>query len=255
MKIQIVSDLHIDFSPIHLVNKDDVDCLVVAGDLCEFRHHNLADSFFEMCSKEFPFTLYVMGNHEFYGSTIPRVKEEASHLLDKYKNVVLLDNNCIVYKGIQFIGGTLWTDCNKSDPRTLYSLRSMMWDFRGIQNYEGMRFTPENSVDFHNKTLQYITECYKDNLTNVVISHHSPCHKSINERYANDVIMNGGFHSDLSEFILNRPQIKAWIHGHTHFCFDYFLGDTRIVCNARGYTGQGMKDENEEFNPSKIIEL
>jgi hypothetical protein len=47
--------------------------------------------------------------------------------------------------------------------------------------------------------------------------------------------MNGGYSSELSEFILDHPQIKLWTHGHTHEPFDYMIGDTRIVCNPRGY--------------------
>ncbi|MFO7724898.1 MAG: 1-acyl-sn-glycerol-3-phosphate acyltransferase, partial [Oceanipulchritudo sp.] len=26
-----------------------------------------------------------------------------------------------------------------------------------------------------------------------------------------------------------------WIHGHSHGFFDYHIGDTRVVCNSRGY--------------------
>jgi len=36
---------------------------------------------------------------------------------------------------------------------------------------------------------------------------------------------------------MDHPQIKLWIHGHTHESFDYMVGDTRIVCNPRGYIG------------------
>jgi hypothetical protein len=34
---------------------------------------------------------------------------------------------------------------------------------------------------------------------------------------------------------MDRPQIKLWTHGHTHELFDYMIGDTRVVCNPRGY--------------------
>jgi hypothetical protein len=49
--------------------------------------------------------------------------------------------------------------------------------------------------------------------------------------------MNGGFSSDMSEFILDRPQICLWTHGHMHDPFDYVIGSTRVVCNPRGYIG------------------
>jgi Icc-related predicted phosphoesterase len=43
---------------------------------------------------------------------------------------------------------------------------------------------------------------------------------------------------------------RLWIHGHTHTSFDYMIGDTRVVANPHGYPG-----ENEEFNPSVIVEI
>ena len=49
--------------------------------------------------------------------------------------------------------------------------------------------------------------------------------------------MNGGYSSSLDEFIMDHPQIKLWTHGHTHEPFDYMVGETRIVCNPRGYIG------------------
>ena len=49
--------------------------------------------------------------------------------------------------------------------------------------------------------------------------------------------MNGAYHSDLTEFIMDRPEIKLWVHGHMHDDFDYMIGDTRVVCNPRGYIG------------------
>ena len=57
--------------------------------------------------------------------------------------------------------------------------------------------------------------------------------------------MNGGYSSDLSEFILDNPQIKLWTHGHTHEDFDYMIGSTRIVCNPRGY--DGYEDRADTF--------
>ena len=47
--------------------------------------------------------------------------------------------------------------------------------------------------------------------------------------------MNGAYSSDLSEFILDNPEIKVAVHGHTHDRFNYLVGDTRILCNPRGY--------------------
>ena len=55
--------------------------------------------------------------------------------------------------------------------------------------------------------------------------------------YKDDFHMNGGYVSDLSNLILDNPQIKYWLHGHTHQQVDYMVGETRVMCNARGYAG------------------
>ena len=49
--------------------------------------------------------------------------------------------------------------------------------------------------------------------------------------------MNGGYASDLSELILDNPQIKLWTAGHMHHSYRYHIGDTLVACNPRGYIG------------------
>ena len=113
-------------------------------------------------------------------------------------------------------------------------------------------FSPEDAVEEHRKCLEYISLMTLETPPHqrvVVIGHHTPSHQSCHPRYKHDAIMNGGYHSDLSEFILDRPKIKLWTHGHTHEVFDYMIGETRIVCNPRGYAGyeQCARDFNLKF--------
>jgi predicted phosphodiesterase len=100
-------------------------------------------------------------------------------------------------------------------------------------------FSPEDAVEDHKKMLQYIKMIIegKHSQKFVVVGHHAPSKLSTHPKYADELIMNGGYSSDLSEFILDHPQIKLWTHGHTHEEFDYLIGSTRIVCNPRGYDG------------------
>ena len=103
---------------------------------------------------------------------------------------------------------------------------------------EPSRFAPEDTVEYYEKMVDYIKIVTCDNTQKfVVVGHHSPSKASTHPRYKEDVMMNGAYSSDLSEFILDRPQIKLWVHGHTHDPFDYMIGSTRIVCNPRGYIG------------------
>ena len=64
--------------------------------------------------------------------------------------------------------------------------------------------------------------------------------------------MNGAYYSDLSEFILDRPCIKLWVHGHMHDTFDYMIGSTRVVCNPRGYAGHEEQADRFEL---KFMEI
>jgi predicted phosphodiesterase len=250
VKLQVVSDLHLDFSYMEIENVGS-DALVVAGDLCELRS-NHTERFFKHCSGEFEKTFFVMGNHEYYGGRLDLVKQKIHDVVSKYPNITVLDDSCVEYKGITFVGGTLWTDCNKFDPLTLHALKSMMWDFTGIKMENGLPLKPADTVDFHKKTVEYIKHVLQKVDNAVVVTHHSPSLKSIHERYIHQNIMNGGFHSDLSELILSHPQIKMWIHGHTHFPFDYTIGETRIVCNPRGYVREGWS-EHDGFNLNNLI--
>jgi hypothetical protein len=131
----------------------------------------------------------------------------------------------------------------------------MMNDFRIIRkDLEGYTtLKPWDTAVRHKETLDYIRNIVaeKHDEKFVVVGHHSPSFLSCHPMYKNDSLMNGCYHSDLSEFIMDRPQIKLWTHGHTHHPFDYVLGETRVVCNPRGYAGH----EDSGWNPNIVIEV
>ena len=115
-------------------------------------------------------------------------------------------------------------------------------------------FSPEDAVEDHKKMLGYLKVMLegKHDQKFVVVGHHAPTKLSTHPRYADELIMNGGYSSDLSEFILDYPQIKLWTHGHTHEEFDYLIGTTRIVCNPRGYINYEDRADNFKL---KFVEV
>jgi hypothetical protein len=155
---------------------------------------------------------------------------------------------------------------NNHDALTLYHMRTMMNDFRVIQNsaipvhfrtQEGEfktrvgKFSPEDAVSEHVKMKEYIQVVTamlgKNTNKYVVVGHHAPSRLSTHEMYKHDTIMNGGYSSDMEEFIKDRPQIKLWTHGHTHHPFDYMIGETRVICNPRGYINYEPEASNFEL--------
>ena len=264
MKIKVVSDLHLEFSDVNITNDENCDVLILSGDIMvasdlyehpEMNYSNvdlaglgrrqrnafIFRDFLKRVSFQFPHVVYVAGNHEFYNgrwiSSLEHLREECA----KYPNVYFLERDRKIIDDVVFVGGTLWTDMNKGDPVTLQLIKTMMNDYRVIKrddlNYTNLK--PEDTAMRHRQTLDYIKFVVDENKDKrcVVVGHHSPSHQSTHEWYRGEDIMNGGYHSGLEEFIMDHPQIKLWTHGHTHHCFDYVIGETRVVCNPRGYEG------------------
>lgn len=291
MKIAICSDVHLEFGTLELINSDSVDVLILSGDICvaadlmEHDPYNIVDfgksvryhKFFQECSARFPHVLYVAGNHEHYHGdfkdTIPNLKKRLGYL----ENLHVLDKEVFELDDVVFVAGTLWTDMNKEDPMTIHMIRGMLNDFSCVENSNRVvnyktfddtdnpdkptfrtrsaRFSPEDAVEDHKKLLEYARIIYEGMppwKQMVFVGHHTPSHTSCHPRYKTDREMNGGYHSDLSEFILDRPGIKLWTHGHTHEVFDYMIGECRVVCNPRGYIGYEELADNFEL---KVVEL
>jgi len=224
--------------------------------------------FFKRCSFQFPHVIYIMGNHEFYNGKFYAGIDYMREELAKYPNIHMLEQDTYVIQDrnketgevtdVVFVGGTLWTDMNRRDPLTMHAIEGMMNDFRIIRN-DYRSYACMSALDVairHDKTLAYIKIVLDQNKDKkcVVVGHHSPSFQSCHPMYGSDTLMNGGYHSDLSEFILDHPQVKLWTHGHTHHPFDYVIGDTRVVCNPRGYQNDGYS-EDTGWNPNLILEI
>jgi len=286
MKISIASDLHLEFGDLDFDNSEGAEVLILSGDICVAADLDMRDrrqtemgfararserfhEFFERCATRFPHVIYVMGNHEYYHSDFATALDEVRRKLAHLPNLHVLEREVKVIGDVTFIGGTLWTDMNNQDALTLYHMRTMMNDFRVITNTTTPvhfktqagefktrvgKFMPEDAVAEHVKMKQYIQTIVQGNhdAKYVVCGHHAPSHLSIHPRYGNDQIMNGGYYSNLDDFVLDRPQIRLWTHGHTHHPFDYTIGSTRIVCNPRGYIGHEPEADSWQLKTVEV---
>lgn len=281
MKIALASDLHCEFETITLPNTEGAKVLILSGDIVTayaLHEHPVVTppsdpnviwkpgsqqlqalrfrEFFHHVNQEYDHVIYIAGNHEFYHGKFPDAYDWLREEIKNYNNIHFLDKDHIEIDDVTFVGGTLWTDMNRNDPTTMQLIEGMMNDFRIIRNSQRnyARFSPLDSVVHHRATLEYIKKIVDSDVTKkyVVVGHHAPTSLSIHDKYKKDVWMNGGYFSDLSEFILDRPQIALWTHGHMHDPFDYMMGQTRVVCNPRGYKGH---DPHADHFQLKFIDV
>jgi predicted phosphodiesterase len=251
MKINLLSDLHIEQPhSIPTINNDSgADVMILAGDIIATSpliqknnpRYKIWKDFIKNVVSQHKHTIVIAGNHEAYGS----VKHDLSMakvleiLREEYAElgVNFLENESIKIDGVTFVGSTLWSDMNKGNPDTLYRIKPMLNDFTQIK-YEDNKFIPEDSVSLFRKAVAYFEEVIRDDGDYVFVTHHAPTFLSIMEKYRDSQHMNGGYASDLSDFILDYPKIKLWVHGHMHDKFKYWMGETLVACNPRGYNGE-----------------
>lgn len=274
MKIAVCSDLHLEFGMIELKNTEDADVLILSGDILvaddfdreipdfnpyasgavEKMSHRTRNAikymdFLKQVSSEFPHIIVVAGNHEFYHGKWVKSLSILRELYARHDNIHFLEDEVFKLDDITFIGATLWTNMNNADPLTLHAVSDMMNDFKIIRNDEKgyTKLRPAHTVSRHRRSLEYIRQVVAERHDEkfVVVGHHAPSALSISEDYKDDYLMNGAYYSDLSDFILDRPQIKLVTHGHVHHHCDYMMGDTRVFCNPRGYVGERSAAEFE----------
>lgn len=150
MKLLVLSDLHLEFAPLSITDKD-ADVVVLAGDI------NLKTRGLEWAMKTFPDkpVIAVAGNHEYYGEKYPGLMKKGKQLVEG-TNVHLLENDHVEIDGVSFFGCTLWTDLKLfGDPRLAgYFCQQEMSDFKKIRvEPEYCKLNPVSMTAIHNRSL------------------------------------------------------------------------------------------------------
>ena len=248
MKLYVLSDVHVEFSPFD-PPKVNADIVILAGDIHVKRRGLIwAQEKF----KHIP-VVYVLGNHEYYGEAHPKhlqkLKERAIGT-----NVNILENESIKLNGVTFLCCTLWTDFKLfGDPRLAgYEASEVMNDYRKIRvspTYRKLR--PIDTAAIHYNSINWLAEEAEKNRNQklVIVTHHAPSSRSVPARFSEDIV-SAAYASDLDEFVAGSGA-DLWIHGHLHTQSDYILGNTRVICNPRGYPNES----NEKFIPDLVIEI
>ena len=267
MKIQIASDLHLEFAPVEIKNRG-ADVLVLAGDIIcakyvdgkspdsDSKQYQRYHEFFSQISGEFENVVWVAGNHEFYGHKWQKALEVLDEFASRYRGVHFLENRCVDIDGVPFLGSTLWTDLNRGDPLTLHLIRDYMNDYKAIlDDTKGYtKLKPYTTALRHRASLEYM-RIAMDNFPEqryVVVSHHAPSYKSVPQFYKDAEHSNHAYASNLSEFMLeHEDQIALWVHGHMHDPVDYEIGKVPVMSNPRGYLG--YESRAAQWNGGELI--
>lgn len=262
MKIQLASDLHLEFLERRfpgerlIVPTPGADLLVLAGDI-----HNGSKAVALFADWPVP-VIYLAGNHEFYGHSWEQTRVDLREACAD-TNITFLDNNAIELGGVRILGCTLWTDLRLrgfTQSQHMTAVEEALNDYQLIRTQEGTLRT-QDTLEDHAQSRRWLEHELAKPFAGktVVVTHHGPHPLSIHPRYAGDRA-NAGFVSDLTPLMQN---VDLWLHGHVHDSFDYQVKGCRVVANPAGYVKNlgwaripsEFDLENPLFNINLMLEL
>lgn len=238
VRIQILSDIHFEF------DRDDGeafarsvpvagDVLVLAGDVVPLTSGAKFDRAFRWFCKRFGHVVYVPGNHEYYGTSPARAESLLVTSAPCFPNLHVLNPGTVTIEGVRFVGAALWFPPTPDEAQH----RKYLNDFRFIQDF----------VPWVHETHAAHLAFLEDNIRpgDVVVTHYLPHPRSVAPQYARSPLNRFFLAADAAPLV-ERAGARLWIHGHTHHSCDYTVGETRVVCNPRGYPSEGRR-LNTEF--------
>jgi Calcineurin-like phosphoesterase len=258
MKLQLLSDLHLETESFDPEPAPGAELLVLAGDI-----DATWDGLARFAGWPVP-ALFVAGNHEFDGrelrSAWPALREACDRaglrLLQRESAVVTAADG----RRVRFVGVTRWSDFDlfgpERRPRAMraaaYFMRIMdaqrdgqPFDAAGVRE-EGLACRAWLEVELSRRARGAWDKT-------VVVTHFAPSLRSADPRYGpqNGTASFCNADDDL------LPFADVWLHGHLHCRHDYRVErdnapPTRVVCQARGLVDKG---EAQGFDDAKLIEI
>lgn len=281
MKIQLLSDLHLEVHPQFVPEPaPDADLLVLAGDIGSYQNDSqvAGDNFgLERFSPlpqwgDWPTpVVFVPGNHEYDMQDFDAAHDRLRRTCDRL-GLLWLERETLVLDGVRFVGTTLWSDfdaladheqCTDLTRR----LRLRQKAFRAANFYLAKTGTTRAGTPWLAEPMrEQALACMawlEDALARpfdgatVAITHFAPSLRSADPRYG---LAPGtaGFCNALDHLL---PRATLWLHGHLHAPSDYTVQgqqadgtpwQCRVVANPLGYA---RKNEQAFFRPQCCITL
>lgn len=259
MRFQIVSDLHLDNYPgvkydpnlhkydplLACIDPKDVDALIVAGDVVNGVNELLLRRFLTGCSKMFPRTYYVAGNHEYFGENIIEADEKLARLCGEIPRVHILNNmTMLLSPRLALHGSTLWSP----------AVGARDGDFSTIRHGERQMASFDSAI-FHQRNVTWLDSALastrQHGYLSLVVTHHAPLdYNTFSPKYVNAPELDT-YVSDLSPLIRKyRDTLKTWVFGHTHYATNFIHDTTHIVSNPLGY-----RHERTGYQKDCVVEI
>lgn len=258
MRLQLLSDLHLESEQFEPRPAPGAELLVLAGDL-DSRWQSLE----RFAGWPVP-VLFIAGNHEFdrreLTQALPELRARCAQqgitLLERDTTVLTDDQG----RRVRFAGTVRWCDFDLFGPARrpaaqragTYFQRVMQATLNG-QPFDAAAVREEALAcrAWLAETLAEPAEGRWD--ATVVVTHFAPSLRSADPRYGEQ---NGtaSFCNADDDLLV---QADLWLHGHLHCRQDYRVprptgGTARVVCQARGLDKKG---EPEGFDPLKVISV
>ncbi len=279
MKIQLLSDLHLEVHP-HWVPTPapGADLLVLAGDVGSYQTGSLLldDDFglgrFSPLQGWPTPVVFVPGNHE-YDTFDFDVAHDRLRATCQRLGIHWLERETLVLGGVRLVGTTLWTDFDALSPQApanpkagsqpqpnllAQQLKARDKAFRAANYYLKKTLTTRHGAPWLAEGLReqaLVCQAWLRSALaqpfegpTVAITHFAPSLLSADPRYGM-VPGTAGFCNALDDLL---PYAQLWLHGHLHAPSDYRVGNCRVVANPLGYA---RKQEQVGFKPDFLIEI
>ena len=255
MKIQYMSDLHLEFWENsrymkHLEIPVTGDVLVLAGDIFYLKD-SMAPlrNFWKWASEHYRQVLLVPGNHEYYNYC--DVMERGLQWKWMFRdNVGYYQNQVVRIDDTDFILSTFWSQISPQDE---YYVWKGMNDFRQTR-YNDKLLNPEQYNSMHKFCREFVEKSIAESTAKhiVVVTHHLPTLQVVAAQHLGSVL-NSAFATECGDMIAANP-IDVWIYGHSHTNVQAQIAQTRIVSNQLGYVFNN-EHLTGGFDPGKFIEI
>ena len=259
MRLQLLSDLHLETEVFEPTPAPGAELLVLAGDI---------DSRWAGYERfrDWPVpVICIAGNHEFdrreLNQAWPALRQHCAAL-----GITLLERESRVIadaqgKRIRFVATTRWSDFDLfGDARRARAMRAAGYYMNVMRATQ--HGAPFNAVAVREEALacrgwlaaelQQPPGPQGEWDATVAITHFAPSLRSGDPRYG-DQPGTASFCNADDDLL---PLASVWLHGHVHCQHDYHVphaaGSTRVVCNSRGHARKG---EAVGHQPGLVIEV